>query len=86
MTTATKRTPTPAQAKVLSFLIESIDNGWNPTMDAISGEFGWASRNAAHRHIIGLAKKGLVERRGNQYPIRVTPLGMATFRKPIREV
>lgn len=51
----------PQRAAVLAFLRERIAAGASPSLAEIAEAFGFASRNAAHKHVQALVGAGLVE-------------------------
>ncbi len=54
--------PTPAQLHILRFVRDAISrNGYPPTRMEIQHAFGFASPNAAQKHLQALAAKGLIE-------------------------
>ncbi len=59
-------TLTPQRAAILAFLREQIQAGHSPSLAEIAAEFGFASRNAAHKHVQALAEAGLIELRPRQ--------------------
>jgi len=56
----------PRRAAVLAFLRERARVGQPPSLAEIAAEFGFASRNAAQKHVQALAEAGLIELRGGQ--------------------
>ena len=53
---------TDRQQEILDFINQFREsNQCNPTMREIADNFGMASANAAHDHLIGMQKKGAVE-------------------------
>ncbi len=55
-------TLTPKRAAVLAFLRDRIEGqGLAPSLAEIAAEFGFSSRNAAHKHVQALVAEGLVE-------------------------
>ncbi len=54
----------PRRAAVLAFLRERTRAGHPPSLAEIAAEFGFASRNAAQKHVQALAEAGLIELRG----------------------
>jgi repressor LexA len=54
----------PRRAAVLAFLRERTRAGQPPSLAEIAAEFGFASRNAAQKHVQALAEAGLIELRG----------------------
>ena len=55
-------TLTPKRAAVLAFLRDRIEGqGITPSLAEIAAEFGFSSRNAAHKHVQALVADGLVE-------------------------
>ena len=66
--------PTPAQLRILRFIRESIArNGYPPTRSDIQRGFGFASPNAAQKHLQALAAQGLIKLlEGTARGIRVT--------------
>ena len=55
-------TLTPKRAAVLAFLRDRIEGqGLTPSLAEIAAEFGFSSRNAAHKHVQALVAEGLVE-------------------------
>jgi SOS-response transcriptional repressor LexA len=58
-----KRPITPGQRRVLDFLRDfHAQNDQLPPIQAIAAHFGWSSWNAAQTHIMGLVKRGYLER------------------------
>ena len=52
----------PQRAAVLAFLRDRIEGqGMPPSLAEIAAEFGFSSRNAAHKHVQALVADGLVE-------------------------
>ena len=52
----------PQRAAVLAFLRDRIEGqGLSPSLAEIAAEFGFSSRNAAHKHVQALVADGLVE-------------------------
>ena len=52
----------PKRAAVLAFLRDQVEGqGRAPSLAEIAGEFGFASRNAARKHIQALVADGLIE-------------------------
>ena len=52
----------PQRAAVLAFLRDRIEGqGLSPSLAEIATEFGFSSRNAAHKHVQALVADGLVE-------------------------
>lgn len=67
------RALTRRQAMILEYIIDSIrDRGFPPTIDEIRTEFGIASTNGVHDHLLALEKKGYIERTSKARSIRVT--------------
>ncbi|HEX7349206.1 MAG TPA: transcriptional repressor LexA [Rhodanobacteraceae bacterium] len=65
-------TPTPAQLKVMRFLREHLAReGYPPSVREIQRAFGFASPNAATKHLHALAAQGLVELAGRARGIRL---------------
>ncbi|HVJ36376.1 MAG TPA: transcriptional repressor LexA [Stenotrophomonas sp.] len=56
----------PRRAAVLAFLRERAEAGHPPSLAEIATEFGFASRNAAQKHVQALAEAGLIELQGGQ--------------------
>jgi len=54
----------PRRAAILAFLRERTRAGHPPSLAEIADEFGFASRNAAQKHVQALAEAGLIELRG----------------------
>ena len=55
-------TLTPKRAAVLAFLRDRIEGqGLTPSLAEIAAEFGFSSRNAAHKHVQALVAEGLIE-------------------------
>ncbi|MDG2524915.1 transcriptional repressor LexA [Stenotrophomonas sp. HITSZ_GD] len=54
----------PRRAAVLAFVRERARSGQPPSLAEIAAEFGFASRNAAQKHVQALAEAGLIELRG----------------------
>lgn len=54
----------PRRAAILAFLRERTRAGQPPSLAEIAHEFGFASRNAAAKHVQALAGAGLIELRG----------------------
>jgi len=54
----------PRRAAILAFLRERTRAGQPPSLAEIAEEFGFASRNAAAKHVQALAEAGLIELRG----------------------
>jgi repressor LexA len=53
---------TPKRAAVLAFIRHRVEVlGQPPSLAEIAGEFGFASRNAAQKHVQALAEAGLIE-------------------------
>ncbi|TAN09006.1 MAG: transcriptional repressor LexA [Rhodanobacteraceae bacterium] len=64
--------PTPAQLKVLRFLRDHIiRRGYPPSVREIQHAFGFASPNAAAKHLHALAAQGLLELAGRARGIRL---------------
>ncbi|PPT97289.1 transcriptional repressor LexA [Xanthomonas arboricola] len=57
---------TPQRAAVLAFLQEQAQAGLSPSLAEIAQAFGFASRNAAQKHVQALAETGLIELLPNQ--------------------
>lgn len=58
---------TPKRAAVLAFIRHRVETlGQSPSLAEIAGEFGFASRNAAQKHVQALAEAGLIELAPNQ--------------------
>ena len=52
----------PKRAAVLAFLRDRVEGqGMAPSLAEIAEEFGFASRNAAHKHVQALVADGLIE-------------------------
>ncbi|WP_058834243.1 transcriptional repressor LexA [Luteimonas abyssi] len=51
----------PRRAAVLAFLRERAAQGMPPSLAEIAGQFGFASRSAARKHVQALAEAGLIE-------------------------
>lgn len=56
----------PQRAAVLAFLREQARAGHAPSLAEIAQAFGFASRNAAHKHVQALAEAGLIGLRAGQ--------------------
>lgn len=57
----------PKRAAVLAFLRERVEgHGQAPSLAEIAAEFGFASRNAAQKHVQALVAAGLIELAPNQ--------------------
>jgi len=56
----------PKRAAVLAFLHEQAARGHSPSLAEIAAEFGFSSRNAAHKHVQALAEAGLIALQPNQ--------------------
>lgn len=56
----------PRRAAVLAFLRERARIGQPPSLAEIAAEFGFASRNAAQKHVQALVEAGLIEQRSGQ--------------------
>ncbi|KLD71729.1 repressor LexA [Xanthomonas arboricola] len=56
----------PKRQAVLAFLQEQARAGVSPSLAEIAQAFGFASRNAAQKHVQGLAEAGLIELLPNQ--------------------
>ncbi len=68
----------PQRAAVLAFLRERAAQGRPPSLAEIAAAFGFASRNAAQKHVQALAAAGLIVleegvRRGIRLPERARP-------------
>ncbi|HEX7324845.1 MAG TPA: transcriptional repressor LexA [Rhodanobacteraceae bacterium] len=64
--------PTPAQLKILHFLREHLAReGYPPSVREIQRAFGFASPNAAAKHLHALAAQGLLELAGRARGIRL---------------
>ncbi|MBD9368634.1 transcriptional repressor LexA [Xanthomonas sp. XNM01] len=68
----------PQRAAVLAFLRERLAQGRPPSLAEIAEAFGFASRNAAQKHVQALAAAGLIVleegvRRGIRLPERARP-------------
>ena len=57
---------TPQRAAVLAYLKAQALRGHAPSLAEIAAEFGFASRNAAHKHVQALAEAGLIQLRAGQ--------------------
>jgi len=55
----------PRRAAILAFLRERTAAGHPPSLAEIADAFGFASRNAAQKHVQALAEAGLIALRGN---------------------
>ncbi len=55
----------PRRAAILAYLHECARQGHVPSLAEIAAHFGFASRNAAQKHVQALVEAGLVERRPN---------------------
>jgi len=54
--------PTPKQQKILDFIEQfTSSSGYAPSFQEIQNHFGFASPNAATKHVQALVKKGLVQ-------------------------
>lgn len=62
---------TPRRAAVLAFLRERAAQGQPPSLAEIAERFGFASRNAAQKHVQALIEAGLVERPGRRRGLRL---------------
>ena len=56
----------PQRAAVLAFLRRELAAGRAPSLADIAGAFGFASRNAAQKHVQALVEAGLVEQAGGR--------------------
>ncbi|MBB4653701.1 repressor LexA [Xanthomonas sp. F14] len=56
----------PKRQAVLAFLQEQARAGVSPSLAEIAQAFGFASRNAAQKHVQALAEAGLIELQPNQ--------------------
>ena len=56
----------PQRAAVLAFLRERVGQGAPPSLAEIAAHFGFASRNAAQKHVQALAEAGLIALRSGQ--------------------
>ncbi|MCD7100187.1 transcriptional repressor LexA [Stenotrophomonas sp. MMGLT7] len=86
--------PSP-RAAILAFVRERIARGAAPSLAEIAAEFGFASRNSAHKHVQALAEAGLVELRpgqkrgirlpgsGQEPPLMLPVLGRVAAGRPI---
>ncbi|MEA9656031.1 transcriptional repressor LexA [Xanthomonas campestris pv. raphani] len=68
----------PKRAAVLAFLQQQAQAGLAPSLAEIAQAFGFASRNAAQKHVQALAEAGLIElvpnrKRGIRVPGRAGP-------------
>ncbi|WOB48561.1 transcriptional repressor LexA [Xanthomonas hydrangeae] len=68
----------PKRTAVLTFLQEQARAGVSPSLAEIAQAFGFASRNAAQKHVQALAEAGLIEllpnqKRGIRVPGRMRP-------------
>ncbi|WCE04144.1 transcriptional repressor LexA [Pseudoxanthomonas sp. JBR18] len=62
----------PKRAAVLAFLQDQALRGHTPSLAEIATEFGFASRNAAQKHVQALAEDGLIQLRpGEKRGIRL---------------
>lgn len=69
---------TEPQVKVLRFMVDGYQSGATPSVREVCDHFGWSSPNAAHKHIKELAKRKLVEQRGN-VTARILPLALKLY-------
>lgn len=53
--------PSSRRQQVLAFIRERIAAGQPPSLAEIAEAFGFASRNAAQKHVLALAEAGLIE-------------------------
>ena len=86
---------TSQRAAILAFIGERIAGGAAPSLAEIAAAFGFASRNAAHKHVQALAEAGLVELRpgqkrgirlpggGHEAPLMLPVLGRVAAGHPI---
>ncbi|HBK45133.1 MAG TPA: repressor LexA [Xanthomonadaceae bacterium] len=58
--------PSPQRLAVLAFLRQRLAAGAPPSLAEIAQQFGFASRNAAHKHVQALLEAGLIEQLPNQ--------------------
>lgn len=56
----------PQRAAVLAFVRERLASGRPPSLAEIAAHFGFASRNAAQKHVRALTDAGLLEARPNE--------------------
>ena len=55
---------TPRQKEILAFIQAFVDrNGYSPSLEEIGAHFGFASPNAAFKHLQALEKRGFIRRR-----------------------
>jgi repressor LexA len=55
----------PRRAAILAFVRDCAREGHVPSLAEIAGHFGFASRNAAQKHVQALVEAGLIERLPN---------------------
>ena len=67
----------PQRAAVLAFLRRELAAGRAPSLADIAGAFGFASRNAAQKHVQALVADGLLEQAPGQKRSLRLPGGMA---------
>ena len=60
MTTMTTD-PSARRSRILDFIRQRIAAGQPPSLAEIAAAFGFASRNAAYKHVQALAEAGLIE-------------------------
>jgi repressor LexA len=53
--------PSPRRQQILAFIRRQIAAGQSPSLAEIAAAFGFASRNAAQKHVLALAEAGLIE-------------------------
>lgn len=74
----------PQRAAVLAFLRERIAAGASPSLAEIAEAFGFASRNAAHKHVQALVGAGLVElKAGRKRGLRLPGQGTRMTALPV---
>lgn len=66
MTTMTTTDPSARRSRILDFIRQRIAAGQPPSLAEIAAAFGFASRNAAYKHVQALAEAGLIELAPNQ--------------------
>lgn len=63
---STMSTELTKRHQILAFIRERIAAGQPPSLAEIAGAFGFASRNAAQKHVLALAEAGAIELVPNQ--------------------